>query len=284
MVGVELCLRRQDAVAFVMPYVRHDKFHDYFNRLDARELQAYMRNLLLALSRVHSFGIIHRDVKPSNFLHDRKNSKYLLVDFGLAQSVQQRPIAAAAEPTTRSVTVRTGQDLVAGSTRTARGGCIRAEPSAVAAAAAATLRQPPPQSSLTSSRSTPSNNLKSDVVIMKKRKAAEIEETENSSSALLSAAKRPRHVQQLQTQHQQHHHNQHQYLAHGSTTNPTTTTTTNTNSTTAMAAAAAADADNQNENPDGRANATPSSPFKTPLKQFNEISTPKNQRRSSSQR
>lgn len=66
-VGVDLCLRRNDSVAFVMPYVPHDKFHNYFHKLDARELQDYMRNLLVALKRVHSFGIIHRDVKPSKF-------------------------------------------------------------------------------------------------------------------------------------------------------------------------------------------------------------------------
>lgn len=90
MVGVELCLRRNEAVAFVMPYVAHDKFHDYFDKMTARELQSYMRNLVLALKRVHSFGIIHRDVKPSNFLHDRKQNRYLLVDFGLAQMVKSK--------------------------------------------------------------------------------------------------------------------------------------------------------------------------------------------------
>ena len=28
---------------------------------------------------------IFRDIKPSNFLYDRENKKYALVDFGLAQ-------------------------------------------------------------------------------------------------------------------------------------------------------------------------------------------------------
>lgn len=71
-----------------MPYVPHDRFQDYFDKLNAHEVQEYMRNLLIALQHVHSFGVIHRDVKPSNFLHDRKTQKYLLVDFGLAQSLK----------------------------------------------------------------------------------------------------------------------------------------------------------------------------------------------------
>lgn len=86
-VGVDLCLRNGDSIAFVMPYMPHDRFHDYFNNLSVKDLQEYMFNLLIALKRVHEFNVIHRDVKPSNFLHDRKNHKFLLVDFGLAQTL-----------------------------------------------------------------------------------------------------------------------------------------------------------------------------------------------------
>lgn len=93
MVGVDLCLRHNETIAFVMPYVPHDRFHDYFDKLNAREVQDYMRNLLIALRHVHSFGVIHRDVKPSNFLHDRKSKKYLLVDFGLAQNLERDVIS-----------------------------------------------------------------------------------------------------------------------------------------------------------------------------------------------
>lgn len=89
MVGVELCLRKDDAIAFVMPFISHIRFVDFFDKMDARELQEYMRNLLIALRHVHSFNVIHRDVKPSNFLYDRRKRKYLLVDFGLAQSLSK---------------------------------------------------------------------------------------------------------------------------------------------------------------------------------------------------
>lgn len=88
-VGVDLCLRNKDAIAFVMPYMPHDRFHDYFDKMNVKELQEYMENILIALKRVHEFGVIHRDVKPSNFLHDRKNHKFLLVDFGLAQALDK---------------------------------------------------------------------------------------------------------------------------------------------------------------------------------------------------
>lgn len=90
MVGVDLCLRNKDAIAFVMPYMPHDRFHEYFYNLSVKDLQEYMFNLLIALKRVHEFNVIHRDVKPSNFLHDRKNHKFLLVDFGLAQTLESK--------------------------------------------------------------------------------------------------------------------------------------------------------------------------------------------------
>ncbi|CAK1547976.1 unnamed protein product [Leptosia nina] len=86
-IGVELCLRQLDTIVFVMPYIPHRKFAEYVGDMDSHEVALYMQALLVALKHVHSFGVIHRDVKPSNFLYDRENKRYLLVDFGLAQRV-----------------------------------------------------------------------------------------------------------------------------------------------------------------------------------------------------
>lgn len=70
-----------------MPYLAHDRFHDFYNKMDVAEVQFYMKNLLIALRHVHRFNVIHRDVKPSNFLYNRRKRQFLLVDFGLAQQV-----------------------------------------------------------------------------------------------------------------------------------------------------------------------------------------------------
>lgn len=90
--GIEACVRQQGLVAFVLPFMRHDKFHDYFDKMDPAEIKIYLKNLLIALKRVHKFNIIHRDVKPSNFLYNRKMKSWLLVDFGLAQKAKEPPL------------------------------------------------------------------------------------------------------------------------------------------------------------------------------------------------
>ncbi|XP_058172082.1 cell division cycle 7-related protein kinase [Anopheles ziemanni] len=78
--------RHQDSAGLVMNYIPHEPFHLYYAQLGPAEVQRYMKELLIALGHVHRHGVIHRDVKPSNFLHSRRNGgTYMLVDFGLAQ-------------------------------------------------------------------------------------------------------------------------------------------------------------------------------------------------------
>lgn len=104
--GIEACVRHQDSVAFIMPYLAHDKFHQYFDKMDVKEARVYLKNLLLALQRVHSFNIIHRDVKPSNFLYNRKEQKFMLVDFGLAQEVKVTPQEEVKREKTQKRTIK----------------------------------------------------------------------------------------------------------------------------------------------------------------------------------
>ncbi|XP_009086794.2 cell division cycle 7-related protein kinase isoform X3 [Serinus canaria] len=90
--GVKYCFRKNDHVVIVMPYLEHESFLDILNSLSFEEVREYMFNLLKALRRIHHFGIVHRDVKPSNFLYNRQLRKYALVDFGLAQGTPDTKI------------------------------------------------------------------------------------------------------------------------------------------------------------------------------------------------
>uniref|UniRef100_A0A8D0L394 Cell division cycle 7-related protein kinase n=1 Tax=Sphenodon punctatus TaxID=8508 RepID=A0A8D0L394_SPHPU len=90
--GVKYCFRKNDHVVIVMPYLEHDSFLDILNLLSFEEVREYMFNLFKALRRIHYFGIVHRDVKPSNFLYNRQLKEYALVDFGLAQGTPDTKI------------------------------------------------------------------------------------------------------------------------------------------------------------------------------------------------
>ena len=74
----------------MLPFFAHDPFKSYYTALTDSDLRNYMRHLFIALAHLHDNGVMHRDVKPNNFLYNRKEGKYLLVDFGLAQDDASR--------------------------------------------------------------------------------------------------------------------------------------------------------------------------------------------------
>ena len=70
---------------FISRFFKHHKFVEYFKELSFEKMQIYMFQLLSCIKNIHSAGIIHRDIKPDNFLFNVDTNDCLLIDFGLAE-------------------------------------------------------------------------------------------------------------------------------------------------------------------------------------------------------
>ncbi|KAI0999944.1 Cell cycle serine/threonine-protein kinase [Podosphaera aphanis] len=85
--------RHTDQVVAVLPYFEHTDFRNYFREMTIPDIRIYFRSLFTALSTVHAKKIIHRDIKPTNFLYELNKKRGVLVDFGLAEreGTESRP-------------------------------------------------------------------------------------------------------------------------------------------------------------------------------------------------
>jgi cell division control protein 7 len=77
--------RHHDQVIAVLPYFQHMDFRDYFRDMKVADMRPYFRALFTGLAAVHKRGILHRDIKPTNFLYNPTQNYGVLVDFGLAE-------------------------------------------------------------------------------------------------------------------------------------------------------------------------------------------------------
>ncbi|RJE26659.1 cell cycle protein kinase [Aspergillus sclerotialis] len=77
--------RHQDQVVAVLPFFPHTDFRIQYRTFMVADMRHYFRSLFTALHSVHKHDIIHRDIKPTNFLYNPDIREGVLVDFGLAE-------------------------------------------------------------------------------------------------------------------------------------------------------------------------------------------------------
>ncbi|KAI9265907.1 kinase-like domain-containing protein [Helicostylum pulchrum] len=81
--------RQQDQVFVVMPYIDNDDFRSIFSEMDMTEIKSYFRCMFTALNELSKADIVHRDIKPNNFLYSRRKKMGFVIDLGLAEHVDE---------------------------------------------------------------------------------------------------------------------------------------------------------------------------------------------------
>ncbi|XP_019190689.1 PREDICTED: uncharacterized protein LOC109185165 [Ipomoea nil] len=83
-------LKNGSSDCLVLEHVEHDRPDVLKKEIDVFQIQWYGYCMFKALASIHKQGIVHRDVKPGNFLYSRKLNKGYLIDFNLALDMNQK--------------------------------------------------------------------------------------------------------------------------------------------------------------------------------------------------
>ena len=84
------------SLAFVMGFVEGESLAERVRRggpLSAREAVRLLLDVAYALAYAHGRGVVHRDIKPDNIMIERATGRALLMDFGVARSIDAAPTA-----------------------------------------------------------------------------------------------------------------------------------------------------------------------------------------------
>ncbi|KAJ3091237.1 hypothetical protein HK100_007223 [Physocladia obscura] len=95
--GLITAIRNKDQIIAVLPLYEFVDFRDFLTSDPSfEELSFYMKALMIGLRGIHEENILHRDIKPTNFLYNRALRTGVIVDFGLAQIIP--PSTASTDP------------------------------------------------------------------------------------------------------------------------------------------------------------------------------------------
>ena len=66
-----------------------------------------LQDVLQTLEFVHSYGVIHRDIKPNNLIRRQKDGRLVLIDFGAVKQVRDPQITTNAPLTQKTISIGT---------------------------------------------------------------------------------------------------------------------------------------------------------------------------------